>query len=257
MVQRPPDDSDRSRFPFLRDEARPVLELREDVPFDEWVSVGHDLCRIHRNVQWCIGDWWRYGLRAYGEAQAQAALSGYALKTCKNAARVAKSFSEPSRRRASLPWGHHEVVAALPATQQDELLDLAEKDGLPIKELRQMVRRVSRDENIGGVRTEADDHTVMHKYAVLLADPPWTCEQGEPMSLKDICGLKVPAANDAVLGLWSPSARLDEAMDVVAAWGFTYSTNMTWVKPSAGSGYYVKDRRTPTLGDAWLHSRPR
>jgi N6-adenosine-specific RNA methylase IME4 len=197
-----------------------------------------------------LGDWWRYGVRAYGESEAQAALTGYSLKTCKNAARVADRFSEPSRRRDNLTFSHHDAVAALPEAQADELLDLAETDDLSSRELRQKVRRLRHGETMGVVRGKAADLAEIGKFAVVLADPPWRYEHTEAtraiennyatMTFEDICELKVPAADDAMLFLWCPAPKLAEGIGVIAAWGFRYRTCLVWVKPSVGPGYYVR-----------------
>jgi N6-adenosine-specific RNA methylase IME4 len=62
------------------------------------------------------------------------------------------------------------------------------------------------------------------------------------MSLEDICALPVSqvATSDAVLLLWATTPKLDEAMRVIAAWGFRYRTAFVWVKDKVGTGYYVR-----------------
>ena len=90
-------------------------------------------------------------------------------------------------------------------------------------------------------------------YPIIYADPPWRYEhvktssraienQYPTMALEDICGLDVPqiASNDCTLFLWATNPKLEEAMQVIEAWGFTYRTNITWVKNQIGMGYYVR-----------------
>jgi hypothetical protein len=62
---------------------------------------------------------------AYAEA---AEKTGLAYGTLKNAKHVANAF-HLSRRRDKLSWSHHADVAALHESQQEEFLDLAEKEG--------------------------------------------------------------------------------------------------------------------------------
>mgnify|MGYP001046508195 CR=1 FL=1 len=53
------------------------------------------------------------------------------------------------------------------------------------------------------------------------------------MNHADICGLDVAgiAARDAVLLMWATYPKLEEAFEVIAAWGFEYKTvGFTWVK---------------------------
>jgi N6-adenosine-specific RNA methylase IME4/ParB-like chromosome segregation protein Spo0J len=96
-------------------------------------------------------------------------------------------------------------------------------------------------------------------YRVIVADPPWRSTKRvqalstrgvapyPTMSLVEICALKVNqiAHKDSVLWLWTTNAHLPEAFEVVKAWGFTYKTVLTWVKPST---------QKPGLGD-WLRGR--
>ena len=89
------------------------------------------------------------------------------------------------------------------------------------------------------------------QYDVLLIDPPWdysnSAVRGSPedhysvMADEEIKQLKIPAADKAaVLFLWATNPKLDVAIDVMREWGFTYKTNIAWVKDKYGTGYYVR-----------------
>lgn len=85
-------------------------------------------------------------------------------------------------------------------------------------------------------------------YGVIYADPPWTyrtyTDTPNPssrsarrhyptMSLADIKALPVRkvAARDCHLFLWTTWPHLVQALEVMSAWGFKYSSNaFTWVK---------------------------
>jgi N6-adenosine-specific RNA methylase IME4 len=87
---------------------------------------------------------------------------------------------------------------------------------------------------------------------VIYADPPW--QLGNPdgpyspeshyptMPLAEITALAVPAAEEALLFLWAVNCLLPQALEVMAAWGFTYVTNLVWAKPSIGLGRWVRNR---------------
>jgi N6-adenosine-specific RNA methylase IME4 len=116
------------------------------------------------------------------------------------------------------------------------------------------------------------------RYAVVLADPPWRYEHWGILSrdvknhyptlaLEDIQALggrlAPHLADDATLFLWTPNAKLGEAMAVVGAWGFVYRTNMAWVKDRIGMGYRFRQRHElllfATRGNPPLlpsHARP-
>lgn len=87
-----------------------------------------------------------------------------------------------------------------------------------------------------------------HHYETILADPPWFFRTrtnfvssrdprhhyaGGVMSIKDISALPVSdvAAKDAHLFLWVTGPCLEQAFDVIKAWGFRYSgVAFTWIK---------------------------
>lgn len=69
------------------------------------------------------------------------------------------------------------------------------------------------------------------------------------MSLDEICAMPVAAhAEDkSHLYLWVPNALLAEGLQVMKAWGFTYKTNLVWVKTrkdgqpdGRGCGFYFR-----------------
>ena len=84
------------------------------------------------------------------------------------------------------------------------------------------------------------------RHSVVLADPPWDYgmpndrsasriiphEQYPTMTIDAICAMGVTdiAADDAMLFLWCPAPLLPDALKVMAAWGFDYSTNWVWHK---------------------------
>jgi len=87
------------------------------------------------------------------------------------------------------------------------------------------------------------------KFDVIYADPPWSYEvplRGDPeihypvMSTEEICNLNIPASEDAILFLWATNPKLEEGLKVMKAWGFTYRTNIVWVKDKIGTGFYVR-----------------
>lgn len=131
----------------------------------------------------------------------------------------------------------------------------------------------------------------MTQFGAIVADPPWSIAMTgkwnrhrrpaalpyNHMSVEDIAALPVAslASENAHVWLWTTNSHLRVAFDVLEAWGATYLTTITWVKPSGiGSffatttqhllfGYYgkckLKERFLPT-NQAWVpmpggHSR--
>jgi len=90
-------------------------------------------------------------------------------------------------------------------------------------------------------------------FDIILADPPWRYDFSksksraieshyQSMDLKDICILDVPAGENSVLFLWATAPKIIEALKVMESWGFTYKTNLVWIKDKIGMGYHVRGR---------------
>lgn len=94
---------------------------------------------------------------------------------------------------------------------------------------------------------------------VLVADPPWKLNDSLPgpkrgaskhyelMPLSDICSFDIPLmAPDSYLFLWRLSSYVEEAYQVVRAWGFTPKSEIIWLKRTAkwkrwfGMGNHVR-----------------
>jgi N6-adenosine-specific RNA methylase IME4 len=101
------------------------------------------------------------------------------------------------------------------------------------------------------------------RYPIALVDAPWPWEAYDlasgmeravevhypTMSVKDICALPVGelATADAALFLWTTAPHLQDAFSVIEAWGFSYITNIVWVKDSLGLGYWVRNQHEHLL----------
>ena len=93
----------------------------------------------------------------------------------------------------------------------------------------------------------------MKKYGVIYADPPWgyrnqrtraaASKHYDVMTIDDIKRMPVReiAADDSVLFMWATFPMLREALDTIAAWGFTYKTvAFCWVKQNrSGEGLFM------------------
>lgn len=98
------------------------------------------------------------------------------------------------------------------------------------------------------------------KYQIIYADPPWSYQNGgvpqggvdaqyKTMTLPEIKALPINELADetSVLLLWATFPQLQEALEVMRAWGFKYKTlGFSWIKtnkdgtPFFGIGYYAK-----------------
>lgn len=92
------------------------------------------------------------------------------------------------------------------------------------------------------------------KYRTILADPPWdiASQRGDRgaaqhyplMSLDDIKMLRVDklADDNCHLWLWVTNHDWREQATVIEAWGFTYKSCLTWIKPYFRLGQYLRNQ---------------
>ena len=99
------------------------------------------------------------------------------------------------------------------------------------------------------------------KYKIIYADPPWSYQNGgvpqggvnaqyNTMTLAEIKALPVNEIADSpsVLLLWATFPQIQEALEVIRAWGFEYKTNIIWHKvrkdggpDGRGVGFYFRN----------------
>lgn len=239
----------------------------------QWDTLMDGLRRVDEARQWAIGDALCDGKRHYGDGlyKRAAEITGLNDGTLRKFASLSSQF-ELFRRRHNLTWAHHTEVASIKmiGTDKDgklflsdepdsekiaELLADAEKRGWPVVGLREEVRAYKEWQ-----RQHIAAANEPEKYAVIYADPPWQYNSGDQhtteeqetvlgdhypsMSTREICKLPQAAlaATDCVLFLWCTSPTLEEAFDVINAWGFKYKASMIWDKVAHNVGHYVSVR---------------
>lgn len=105
---------------------------------------------------------------------------------------------------------------------------------------------------------------IQDRFSTILADPPWQFQNRTgkvapehrrllrypTMELQEIMDLPVGnfAAARSHLYLWVPNALLMEGLRVMKAWGFTYKSNIVWLKirkdrgpDGRGVGFYFRN----------------
>ena len=103
----------------------------------------------------------------------------------------------------------------------------------------------------------------MKKYQIIYADPPWdykgqkqhTGKGGTDsggaavhypcMKLRELKKFDVPSIcdDDCLLFMWSSSPHLDQAIELMKAWGFSWATvGFVWDKQKVNPGFYTMSR---------------
>lgn len=96
-------------------------------------------------------------------------------------------------------------------------------------------------------------------FHVIVIDPPWPYRDGidqpdyDPqgrrasnpypeMELHDIAAMKIPAADDCVLWLWTTHKFMRHAFPLLDRWGFTERAIVTWAKDRMGLGRWLRSQ---------------
>ena len=152
----------------------------------QWCEQGRRLGILGRSAAWWIGDWLLYGNVRFGERYVRASkITGYDTQTLMNMVYVASRF-EPGRRRQNLSWSLHAELAACTPAEQDHWLDVAERERLSVRCLREERRRVDRArEGEQEALASEDDQTCCADESDELTCPRCGCRfTGEPDELE-------------------------------------------------------------------------
>lgn len=127
-----------------------------DMPFERYEAIMGFVGRVKRTSSWWVGDAIVFGEGIYGEQFAQAmAVTGLSEQTLLQYQFVCQNIP-PERRRESLSFGVHELVARDPGDEQEAWLSQAEKKGWGVKELR-AARAAKRKETKPQIPGTVDD----------------------------------------------------------------------------------------------------
>jgi N6-adenosine-specific RNA methylase IME4 len=245
--------------------------LPEAMSLDEWLAAGSVLVTLEGRIAWGLGDWWAYGEHRYGERAALAAEGAFGEITfgqLKQYGWVSRSVERSVR--TDLPWSHHERVAHLAPAEQAQWLARAEQEGWSVKDLRIELSKAQRELRHDSIRAKAGgDPNHLGPFPLLYVDPPWEfitrsdSELGktrcadrhyETMTDDEIAALTIGgkhlseiAHDDAAVFLWCTSSNIERALVIMRAWGFTYKSQVVWVKPDIGTGYIFREQHEVLL----------
>lgn len=185
------------------------------------------------------------GGRGKKKSGATAVVAPLKLRTVRIVTKVAKKAGVSERKLRT--------VREIAKKRGEEAVDQIAAGEKTIAEIKTEIRRAERAEKlalIAAVSQELPDR----KFAILYADPPWRYEfsdearaienQYPTLTLEELSKKPIQdvALDDALLFLWATSPKLEEAIELAKAWGFTYRTSMVWVKDQIGMGYYARQQ---------------
>jgi N6-adenosine-specific RNA methylase IME4 len=224
------------------------ITFKRDVSKEEWQYVFDACNHISGCIQFWIGDLLKYREQKWGMYDDVVDQLGYDKSTLK----TYKSISEnvkPLLRNNNLSFNHHKEVAKLPEPKQIEFLNRAVEEKLTVRDLREEIRKAD-------IIVNNDVKLPQGKFQIFYADPPWKYGNSMPeyfteqanhyslMTIEEICNMPIleMADKNAALFMWVTSPILEEAFQVVNAWGFEYKTSFIWDKIKHNMGHYSSVR---------------
>ena len=100
------------------------------------------------------------------------------------------------------------------------------------------------------------------KYQIIYADPPWKYRENDKkrllfeheshgeifgnehfyntMNTNEIMEMNIPSDKNCWLFLWATATKLNDAINVLEAWGFDYWTCAIWDKEHLGLGWFFR-----------------
>jgi N6-adenosine-specific RNA methylase IME4 len=227
---------------------------------DEWREAGIFVQNTNASQMYWLGDWVLKGEAIFGEEAAQYVDSQHFAETTLKKARWVCEAVPEERRVKELSFEHHAAVSRVkdPREQERWLKKAVAKKWTPT-DLRRAMRKQEHEKRY------VEEDMPGGKYRVILADPPWhyndngvitdndaygRAERHYPtMELEKIKALPVQdlAARNCALFLWVPAPLLNDAFEVISAWGFTYKENIVWDKVGHNFGHYISVRHEHLL----------
>lgn len=252
-LQRPDSAGTEAAHPALLANLRSALEEAGTLPEITALVDRAEVIRVaarkaHLSAE-AQNDWAEYRLDAERKA-------GHMLARLDGFGRGRKSVTVTDLGVSHNQSKRWQAIAALPDEQYQSYKQRSRAAGeVTERGALQEARKFLIDQKLADLvdRAPRTDLATLARFPVIYADPPWAYDFTESpsraienhypvMTLEDIKALDVPAAEDAVLFLWSTPPKLAEAAEVMAAWKFRYRTCLVWVKPSIALGKWARQR---------------
>ncbi len=118
------------------------LEPIGNPTFEEWLQCGQFIKQAKGAVHFWVGDWLNYGEMRWGETYRQAVeLTGFETQTLYNDKWISSRIP-PERRQEALSFDHHQQVANMDAEEQEEVLAVAVKKKMTVRDFRNYLNQM-------------------------------------------------------------------------------------------------------------------
>jgi len=165
-----------------------------------------------------------------------------------NAQRLALLTHKTSRKQLDRVAAIAESVAESfkddPALQNEWLEWVKSEDPLDVRVVQE--KRIEFEDRQAGYQDTPEGALP----SLVLADPPWQYSNATPnrrienhyptATIDEIIAHSPRTEEDCVLLMWAVAPKLDQALEVMSGWGFSFKTSAVWDKEKLGMGYWFR-----------------
>lgn len=201
-----------------------------------------------------------------GQATEKFAVASFTKDTAKKTGRTDRSVRQDAHRAKAIP-----NLADVVGTSLDKGAELDALAKLPVEKQSEIISRAKAGEKVSAKtaakqvkRAEIEKQTAQKivalptkRYGVIYADPEWkfkayseettgrgpqdhyAVSETQSIASRDVAGISY---DDCVLFLWATVPMLPDALRVMEAWGFSYKSQLVWVKDRTGTGYWSRNK---------------
>lgn len=206
------------------------------------------------------------GASGGGKRPKDANLASFAEDTARKTGRSKRDVARDTTRAKAVP-----NLADVIGTSLDKGAELDALAKLPVEKQAEIITRAKAGEKVSAKtavkqvrRAEIEKQTAQKivalptkRYGVIYADPEWkfkayseettgrgpqdhyAVSETEVIASRDVAGISY---DDCVLFLWATVPMMPDALRVMEAWGFSYKSQLVWVKDRTGTGYWSRNK---------------
>ena len=168
------------------------------------------------------------------------------------AAILTKATPEEQRQAAAYPSMAVSIAKAAKIKER-EIKEAAKQQKQAVSEEKKQAR-INDINAQAALISESAPEIPAGPFHVISIDPPWpygteydphgrrAANPYPEMSLEDIAGLEIPAADDCVLWLWTTHKFMRHSFSLLDKWGFRDVAILTWVKDRMGLGAWLRSQ---------------
>jgi hypothetical protein len=137
------------------------LTLPKNLSYEAWSEIGPKIVRVRKFCTWALSDWLNFGEAKYGQTFSQAADATGLQPDYLAILKYVGSRVDTCRRRESLSFSHHRLVAPLEPEEQERFLSEAERhrwtrDDMhaEVRNFRNQIKNVTSNGNGSGIVRE-------------------------------------------------------------------------------------------------------